>query len=48
MIGRIALAWLSDHVYNGNRRTPLQATVWVTVGLIIAISYIGFTLPFGY
>nr|WP_280166394.1 MFS transporter [Priestia aryabhattai]MDH3113734.1 MFS transporter [Priestia aryabhattai]MDH3127362.1 MFS transporter [Priestia aryabhattai] len=46
MIGRIALAWLSDHVYNGNRRTPLQATVWVTVGLIIAISYIGFTLPF--
>lgn len=46
MVGRIVLAWVSDYVYNGNRRTPLQATVWVTVGLIIAISYIGFTLPF--
>ncbi|KRD90448.1 MFS transporter [Bacillus sp. Root147] len=46
MVGRIALAWLSDHVYSGNRRSPLQATVWVTAGLIIAISYIGFALPF--
>jgi MFS family permease len=46
MIGRIALAWLSDRVYNGNRRTPLQVTVWMAAGLTIAISYIGFDLPF--
>ncbi|MCM3303745.1 MFS transporter [Priestia megaterium] len=46
MAGRIVLAWVSDYVYNGNRRTPLQATVWMTAGLTIVISYIGFTLPF--
>ncbi|RJS60281.1 MFS transporter [Bacillus sp. PK3_68] len=44
MFGRIILAWISDHVFKGNRSKPLQLTMWASamavLGLILLPSYL--------
>lgn len=40
MIGRILLAWASDHVCKGNRVVPLQITIAITVLLLLCMSYV--------
>ncbi|MGG2091484.1 MFS transporter [Bacillus sp. S13(2024)] len=40
MIGRILLAWASDHVCKGNRIIPLQITIGITVLLLLCTSYV--------
>lgn len=45
MIGRIVLAWLSDHLFNGNRSKPLQITIGCTFLTIICLIYLPFYIP---
>ncbi|MGG2015653.1 MFS transporter [Bacillus sp. S10(2024)] len=47
MIGRVLLAWASDTVCKGNRVTPLQITISITVLLLLCMSYFISYITFG-
>ncbi len=46
MVGRILLAWVSDKLFKGNRATPLQITIWMTVFVVLCMSFFLSYMPF--
>jgi MFS family permease len=45
MIGRIALAWLSDQWWGGNREAPLHLSIWASVAGIVLLIFVSPSLP---
>lgn len=46
MLGRIVLAWISDSVFKGNRSKPLQITVWLTILVLMILTFFPTYIPF--